>query len=336
MNPSQIARLVLTGLLIWGAWLVLAPFVPSLIWAAILALVTWPVYQRIQGFLGKDSPWSALAMTLLLTLGVFLPALFFGLILTKDATLAYQSIKQGENFNLASLQNLAGRIPLVGSQLQTLLQLDSGEIQGTVKDQAGTILRILGGVGQEVSQGLIAAGLTIFSIFFFYLSGEYLIQQVTQALDRLGGEPLTSLLTPLTNTIKAVMLGLVITAIAQGFLTGVGFAITGVKGAVIGGVLAALISLIQGPTFLIWLPGVIWLGVQGQLWWQGAFLLVWGVLLISTIDNVLKPIFISQGTGLPFLLVFFGVLGGLLAFGSVGIVLGPVILSLLLVLWQRT
>jgi predicted PurR-regulated permease PerM len=150
----------------------------------------------------------------------------------------------------------------------------------------------------------------------------------------LGGDPLASLLNPLANTVRAVVLGLTLTAIVQGFLAGLGFWGVGIEGAVIWGLVTTLLAIIQIPTFFVWLPWGLWLVFAGQLW-QGLALLTWGALAVSTIDNFLKPVFISQGAGIPFLVVLFGVLGGVLAFGPLGIILGPVLLSVLLTLWQR-
>jgi predicted PurR-regulated permease PerM len=212
--------------------------------------------------------------------------------------------------------------------------LDLPQVVAGIQAQSGTLLKLLTGVGQGVAQALITLGLTLFTVFFFYRSGEELVAQGYRGLARWGGEAVTSLLEPLAAIIRAVVLGVVVTALAQGLLAGIGFAVAGLGGSLILGLMVVLVALVQLPTALIWLPCAVWLLSQGQLL-SGALLFAWGLGVVSTIDNFLKPIFISQGTGLPFLLVFLGILGGLLAFGTPGLVLGPALLALLQILWQR-
>jgi predicted PurR-regulated permease PerM len=335
LTKNQLSILCLTALLIWGALLVLAPFLSAICWAVIVAVVTWPLYEKLQGFLGKRPVWSALVMTLLVFLGVFLPVAFIALLLAEQVT----DIARTFNLNTLSTQidNLVARtqqIPWIGPQLHSSLQDLGSQVQEGLRSRIGGILRFLASVGQQVTQGLITLGLTIFISFFVYNHGDTWTTQAQNSLYRLGGDPLASLLKPLANTVRAVVLGLTLTAIVQGFLAGLGFWGVGLEGAVIWGLVTTLLAIIQIPTLFVWLPWALWLIFAGQLW-QGLALLAWGALVVSTIDNFLKPIFISQGAGIPFLVVLFGVLGGVLAFGPLGIILGPVILSVLLTLWKR-
>jgi predicted PurR-regulated permease PerM len=334
-NKNQLSILLLTVLLLWGALLVLAPFLSAICWAVIVAVVTWPLYEKLQGFLGKRQVWPALIMTLLVFLGVFLPLVLIGLLLAEQVT----DIARTFNFNTLSTQidNLVAssrQVPWIGPQLYTSLQDLGPQLQEGLRSRTGGILTFLASVGQQVTQGLITLGLTVFISFFVYNHGDTWVAQGQRSLYRLGGDPLASLLNPLANTVRAVVLGLTLTAIVQGFLAGLGFWVVGIEGAVIWGLVTTLLAIIQIPTFFVWLPWGLWLVFAGQLW-QGFALLAWGALAVSTIDNFLKPVFISQGAGIPFLVVLFGVLGGVLAFGTLGIILGPVILSVLLTLWQR-
>ncbi len=326
---------IVSGLLLWGTFLVLGPFLPAIFWAAILVLISWPLYQNLLNAMGKQPLWAALSMTLLLALSVFVPVTLIGVILTREVGLLLQSFQSGTPLlSLAALAQTVESLPF-GSQLSdTIRGLDIPQVQAALQARAGQILGVLAGVGLDVTQSIITLGLTIFTAFFLYYNGDYLAQQITLGLDRLGGKPLVSLIPTLTNTIQAVILGLVLTALAQGFLAGLGLWVAGVPGPVLLAVLVALVSVVQVPTPIVWFPCVIWLISQGELL-PAAGLMAWGTLVVGTIDNILKPIFISQGTGIPFLLVFFGVLGGLLAFGTLGIVLGPVVLSLLITLWRR-
>jgi predicted PurR-regulated permease PerM len=334
-NKNQLSILFVTVLLLWGTLLVLAPFLSAISWATIVAVVTWPLYEKLQSFLGKRSVWSALIMTFLVFLGVFLPLVFIGLLLAEQVT----DIARTFDLNTLSTQidNIVAssqQIPWIGPPLNASLQDIGPQLQEGLRSRIGGILTLLASVGQQVTQGFITLGLTVFISFFFYNHGETWVTQGQRSLYRLGGDPLASLLKPLANTVRAVVLGLTLTSIVQGFLAGLGFWGVGIEGAVIWGLVTTLLAIIQIPTFFVWLPWGLWLLFVGQLW-QGLLLLAWGALAVSTIDNFLKPVFISQGAGIPFLVVLFGVLGGVLAFGTLGIILGPVILSVLLTLWQR-
>jgi predicted PurR-regulated permease PerM len=334
-NKNQLAIVLVTVLLLAGAWLVLAPFLSAISWAVIVAIVTWPFYRKLDVWLGKRPVWPALLMTFSVFLGLFLPLVVVGGLIVRQVSTFLVTFKfQALSAQLDMLMSTSRQLPFIGPQIQAWLQSLEPQLETGLRGQIGRILSFLANIGQGIGQSLITFGLTLFILFFLYLYGKLLAAQIEQALYRFGGESLTSLLDPITNTVRAVASGLLLTAIAQGFLAGLGFWAVGISGEVVWGLVTVLLAIIQIPTFLVWLPWSLWLIFTGQLW-QGLALLAWGALAVSTIDNVLKPIFISQGSGIPFLLAFFGVLGGLLAFGTVGIILGPVILSILLTLWQR-
>jgi len=141
------------------------------------------------------------------------------------------------------------------------------------------------------------------------------------------------LLAIVQDTVRGVVLGIVGTALAQGLLAAIGFAIAGVPGPLLLGGLTALVSIVPGGPVLVWLGATFWLLAQEQPGWA-LFMVAWGALLVSSIDNVLRPLLISRGASLSFALVFVGVVGGLLAFGFVGIFIGPTLLALAWRLWN--
>jgi predicted PurR-regulated permease PerM len=144
-------------------------------------------------------------------------------------------------------------------------------------------------------------------------------------VERIGGERGKHLLTVAGNTIRGVVYGILGTALAQALLAGIGFLIAGVPGAAVLALLTFFLSVVPMGPPLVWIPAVIWLFHQGHTGW-GIFMLFWGVG-VSSVDNVVKPWLISQGSDMPFLLIFFGVLGGALAFGFIGVFLGPTLLA---------
>ncbi|MBK8535651.1 MAG: AI-2E family transporter [Candidatus Competibacteraceae bacterium] len=142
---------------------------------------------------------------------------------------------------------------------------------------------------------------------FFYQDGEALSERLKAVFNRVGGKQAPGLIRIAGDTINSVVYGIIGTALAQGFLAGAGFLIAGVPGALLLGVLTCILSLIPVGPPLIWAPSALWLFQNGETGWA-MFLALWGFLVVSTVDNVLKPYFISQGSRLPFILVFLGVL----------------------------
>ena len=188
--------------------------------------------------------------------------------------------------------------------------------------------------GILLGQGVIQLSLATFVCFFFYRDGVALVRFLNVAMVRVVGTQSDKILGIIHNTVRSVMYGLLGTALAQGLVATIGFAIAGVPAALLLGVATAVLSLIPIGPPLIWGGAAIWLFYQGTVGW-GIFMLLWGVFLISGVDNVVKPLLISRGSNLPFILVLFGVLGGVLAFGFVGVFIGPTLLAVGLNLMQE-
>jgi predicted PurR-regulated permease PerM len=180
--------------------------------------------------------------------------------------------------------------------------------------------------GILLGQGVMEMSLAAFISFFFYRDGEALIRSIGVGMERLAGIHAANMLVIIDNTVRGVTYGLLGTALAQGFVATIGFAIAGVPAVMLLGVATFLLSLIPIGPPLIWGGAAIWLFNQGDTGW-GIFMLLWGFFLISSVDNIIKPLLISRGSSLPFLLVMLGVMGGVLAFGFVGIFIGPTLLA---------
>ena len=180
--------------------------------------------------------------------------------------------------------------------------------------------------GLALGGGLLELALSIFIAFFLFRDGISAAERLSTAVERIGGERGKHLLTVAGNTVRGVVYGILGTALAQAVMAGIGFLIAGVPGAGLLALLTFFLSVVPViGTGLVWIPAAIWLFHQGSIGW-GIFMLVWG-LGIANLDNVLKPWLISQGSDMPFLLIFFGVLGGALAFGFIGVFLGPTLLA---------
>ena len=184
---------------------------------------------------------------------------------------------------------------------------------------------LLGG-GIMLGTGVAQMSLAAFVAFFLYRDGQALRRAINVALERIIGASAPRIASTVSQTVRGVMYGLLGTALAQALVAALGFAIAGVPGVLLLGFATFVMSLVPVGPPIIWGGAAIWLFSQGQTGW-GVFMLVWGLVLISGVDNVVKPMLISRGSDLPFLLVLLGVLGGVIGFGFVGLFIGPVLLA---------
>jgi predicted PurR-regulated permease PerM len=203
---------------------------------------------------------------------------------------------------------------------------DTGAILAKLKDVIQTAGAWLLKGGLALGSGVFELALSILTAFFLFRSGASAVERLNVGVQRISGEKGIHLLTLAGKTVRGVVYGILGTALAQAILAGIGFFVAGVPGAVLLGLLTFFSSVVPvAGTALVWLPAAIWLFAQGSTGW-GIFMLVWG-FGVANVDNVIKPWLISQGSDMPFLLIFFGVIGGALTFGLIGVFLGPTLLA---------
>lgn len=319
--------LAAAGLLLFGCFLVLRPFMVALMWAAVVCYTTWPVYQRLLRLVGGRAVPASLVMTLGLVLLLLLPFLVLGLTMTQGVRELVGALRDFVAGGVPAPPEFIGRLPLVGPKLHELwigLSTDRERLLALLQRYMEPATKGLVALGMMVGRGALQLGLSIFIGFFLYRHGPVLAQWLRAVVDRLAGTQGRRLIDVAGGTVRAVVYGIIGTALVQGVLAGIGFAIAGVPGAGVLALATFLLSPAGGPP-LIWLPAAVWLFHKGEVGW-GVFMLVWG-LGVSSIDNLVKPWLISQGSRMPFILIFFGVLGGVLAFGFVGVFLGPTLLA---------
>lgn len=179
--------------------------------------------------------------------------------------------------------------------------------------------------GLALGRGMMEVALSVFLAFFFFRNGDAAAARLGAGMHRIAGDRGRHLVEVAGNTVRGVVYGILGTALVQGAMAGVGFLIAGVPGAMLLGMLTFFFSVVPMGPPLIWMPVAAWLFSQGQSGW-GIFMIIWGIA-VSSVDNVVKPWLISQGSAMPFVLIFFGVLGGALAFGFIGVFLGPTMLA---------
>lgn len=326
---EQLTRIAAATLLVLGCLLVLQPFVTALLVAAIVCFSTWPVYDwLVQQWRGRRS-LAALAMTLLIILVMVLPVALLALTLADTATPAIDWLRDTFAHGMPLPPDWVRDLPLAGESLDAAwreLAANKAKLAELIKKIAPPAQQGLFKTVLLLGEGVIQMSLAAFIAFFLYRDGESLVAATREVMQRLAGELAPGLLVTVGGTVQGVVYGLVGTAIAQGIVAVIGFAIAGVPGAALLGFLIFMLSMVPIGPPLIWGGAAAWLAWQDQTGWA-VFMLVYGFVIISGIDNVIKPLLISRGSSLPFALVFLGVMGGVFAFGFVGIFLGPTLLA---------
>ena len=319
---------------------IMAPFLPAILWAGTIAVATWPLLLRIQSLFGGRR-WAATAiLSLILIVGFFIPLL---LLVGSIAEHAGDAATLASDLSAKGLPPppawLAG-IPFGGRQAaaewSALAQLDTAAVQERLEPalKAAT-LWLLGSAG-SLLRLVLQVLLTTVVLALLYTSGESVAAGVRAFFRRVGGEGADALVLLAGSSARAVALGVVVTAALQALLTGIALALAGVPGAALLGGVALVLCLAQIGPLIILAAADAWL-----YWTQhttaATVLLVASIGLVS-MDNILKPILITRGGNLPLLLVFVGVIGGMLTFGLIGIFIGPVVLAVgwtLLQAWVR-
>jgi Ca2+-transporting ATPase len=332
---SIIPGILLAGLL-FLSFMVLREFLLTLTWAFIIAYVMWPPYQWLRCQLKDQANLSAAVMTAIIATVISLIIFWLAAMLRDETKTAYQSLVENFTQGPYQLPDFVSRIPWLGNYLQEWLgrlTSDRTEVVTQLSDWAkqwlGGFAAFLSGIGQNVMK----LGVILVTVFFCFRDGKEMIKQLQQGLVRFLGKYQQVYLHAAGNTTRAVVYGLVLAALGQGLLAGFGYFFAGVKAPVLFGAITALLALIPMGATLVWFPIGVMLILSNQ-YWPGIGLLLWGFLAVSTVDNVIRPLVISGASKVPFLVVLFGVLGGLTTFGPVGLFLGPIILAVLLSVWQ--
>jgi predicted PurR-regulated permease PerM len=320
--------LLALALLLLGCLLVMRPFLSGLLWAIVLCFSTWPVYRRLLAALRGRRTLAALVMSAAMILVFLLPFGVIGATLAENArelTAATRAwIKEGPPDPPAWL----ARVPILGASADTYWREVAVDGARLWKDAELLVEPVGAGLvkaGLLLGRGILEIGLSIFVAFFLFRDGVSAAESLTTGVVRLAGERGRRLLDVAGSTVRGVVYGILGTALVQAVVAGIGFAVAGVPGAGLLAFLTFFLSVIPAGPPLVWLPAAIWLFHRDHTAW-GVFMLVWG-LGVSSVDNLVRPWLISQGSALPFVLVFFGVLGGIVAFGFIGVFLGPTLLA---------
>lgn len=341
MAISTLPKRALLGVLLLGlvvlAFRIVQPFLASIAWALILCYVTWPLYLRLRALLGERPNLAALLMTVLLATALVLPLAWLVLLLEGELVSLYQALGSKLAGGALVLPEQVQKLPVIGEEIERIVQrlgsspdalrLESARLVGVWRQE---ITALVGGVGKNLAK----LGFALLTAFFIYRDGEALLAQVTAGMRLLVGNRERDYIDAAGATTRAVVYGIVITAVAQGVLAGIGYWIFGAPSPLFLAAVTMLVAMIPFGTPFAWGSVAVWMAINGDLW--GAVgLAAWGTFLVSWIDNFVRPLVISSATQIPFIIVIFGVLGGLAAFGAVGLFIGPVVLAVALAVWRE-
>ncbi|MBK8175871.1 MAG: AI-2E family transporter [Rhodospirillales bacterium] len=326
---EQIAGLFILVILAVGCFVVLRPFLAALLWATILSISTWPAFRWLERRLLGRTTLAAAVMTLLLALALLVPIAILGTSLADNVARFSANVLGVFENGPPPPPPWVEDIPLLGAQLAEAWHYfsdDTAHFAATARDYVGPATQWLIGLGAKLGGGLLDLTLSVIAAFFFFRDGAYGAKRLKVMLEKVAGARGQRLLDVAETTVNGVVYGMLGTALAQGALAAFGLWIAGVPGALFLGLLTSLLSFVPMGPPMVWLPSAIWLFSSGDLEW-GVFMGLWGFFVVSTVDNVIRPYFISIGSALPLLLVLLGVLGGIVAFGLLGVFIGPTMLA---------
>ena len=328
---------VVALVLLYAAFKIIWPFMTAILFGLIMVILTFSLFRKLRSRLKGSSVRAAIAMLLGTTLVVIIPTLILVVLLVQQANVVVENLQSGEaqqmirridvQQHLNWIRRIAPNFDPATLSPERLLLPAIQQIPGWVARHGGAVIGGLAGA-------VLGFALVLLSMYFFYVEGESILDQLA-ILSPLPTRYDDEFRSRFKDVIDATFRGQLFTGLAQGFVTGVGLAIAGVPGAGFWGAVAALLSLIpMVGAAAVWVPASLFLAVSASMgtrpWWPVIFLVLWGVLLVSLVDNVVRPWAMAGKAQLPAIPLLFAVLGGLQAFGFVGLVIGPLVFSLLM------
>jgi predicted PurR-regulated permease PerM len=317
------------GLMIVASLWILQPFLGATIWATMVVVATWPIMLAVQKRLGGRRWLAVTVMTFAMLLVLVMP-----LVLAIVTIVDHREEIAGWSTSLATARvpsppDWVERVPLVGSKVarewRQLAASGSEELAARAAPYVRTALAWFAGQAGSFGLMLLHFLLTIVVIAILYATGETAARGVRRFGRRLAGDRGENSVILSGQAIRAVALGVVVTAIAQSAAAGLGLVVSGIPYAAVLTAIIFILCIAQLGPVLVLAPAVAWLYWSGDAVW-GTVLLVW-TILVGGLDNVLRPILIRRGADLPLLLIFAGVIGGLVGFGIIGLFVGPLVLA---------
>ncbi len=327
-RAEHVAALAAVVFLAAMSFAILRPFVAAILWAFVIAIATWPLFEQVLRWLEGRRIIAAAIMVSLLTVALFVPLLLFVLALSHSvpdvlewARGLIEAPPPPPDWVLASpllmdsVGNLWVEITAPDYDLQGLVESYKGEIYGRGWNFTRGLL-----------QGLLQTAISLLIVFFLYRDGEAVAREVHALTERIAGSRAERLLKEALGTVTGVLYGIIGVAIVQGALVAFGLWLVNIPFPLVFGVVAALLSSIpMGPGLVIW-PAATWLFLE-QNYAAALFIFIWGFVPVGLSDYVIRSVLVSRSSKLPFVLILLGLIGGALMAGVIGVFLGPVVLA---------
>jgi len=330
---------VLLLVILYLAYLIFRPFLQAVAWAAILAMIVYPVYEWLLKVLKGKATLAALILTVLIIFLIVVPAMRVSVFLTQETVELAKTMRSSvESAEIEAwkgkpwVQRVINAWESVSAELEFFdIDLKQSAAQGA-QIASGFLASQIKDVAQNIFLFAVNFIIALFTLFFMLRDGKALASRIHSLLP-MDQEHKDHLFQNIINALFAVIHGALITAMIQGLLAGLGYWFLEAPFYIVLAVTTAFTALFPiGGSLLVWLPTSIYLGyVEGPLW-RGIALFLWGALIVGSIDNLLKPLLIGNRLRLPILILFFSILGGLKLFGIIGLILGPMIVTLLIAL----
>ena len=334
-------RILLFGLLsilLFLGFDILKYFIVPVLWACIIAYMTWPIYRYILKMCGENrNMLSASIMITLVVLVIGIPLTFAIFILQHEGRNLFFDLQRQLSSGQLSIPHFIRELPIIGKEASRIID----EINTNPTALSSNISVWIQGhmnygkfVLNEITKNLVKLCFAIISLFFFYKDGRMIVHQVSSALQKVIGPRIHHYTETISETTRAVVYGVGLTAVAQSILAGISYFVADVPNPMVLTIVTFLLALIPFGPPVSYTCVSLWLFSKGHTI-EALGVMAWGVCIVSTADNVIRPLVISGATKIPFLLIMFGVLGGLASFGLVGLFIGPVILAILLAIWRE-
>lgn len=327
VGTDRLLQLGLVLLLALGVWRVVEPFLPAILFALAIASCSWPLHARIRRAVSGREALASILACVLVTICVLAPATLLVLGIADGAQSLLGFLGKG---TAPALPPALRELPLIGPELGRAwdaLGADPQTLRSLLAHAAAPARDVAVVSGQALANATLQGGISALLLYFFFRNGERLAGVLRAGLERLCGPLATELVDVARNSVTGVMFGELGAGLAQGAVATIGFAIAGVPNPFLLGAMTFVVSIVPIGPPLIWFGATLWLIQQGEGGWA-LFMFLYGMFVISTIDNVLKPLLISRASRLPFVIALVGVFGGMLGFGMVGVFLGPTLLAL--------
>ncbi len=322
------------GMVTVGFVYLLKPFFYPIFWSAIIASLFYPVYKKINNKIKHNSTSSLFTICLVLVL-IIVPVTLLGSLLLRETFDIYNSLSQNEGPVVSIVKNVIAGIQ--NNPITDRFNINEQQVTAKLTEVAKIVTDYVFTAAKNLTQNsltfLIMFIIMIYTLFFFLKDGEQMLKKLAH-ISPFDSKHELVMYKKFTSTARAALKGTFIVGTIQGILGAILFYAAGIEGALILGIIMILFSIVPGfGSYVVWLPAAIIMFIIGNTW-QGIMILLVGTLLISTIDNFIRPILIGKDTQMHPLLILYSTLGGILFFGISGFVIGPIITAFLVALWE--